>query len=188
VDYSSFGQILHVSNPDGVDRFLFTGRELDAELGIYFYRARYFCPNIGGFISGDPIGSLGSDYNLCRYSRNNPNAVIDPYGTDGIIGYLNTLSIRAYTALETRFLGLAIKYRFICTTILFIVGADRIEADKAIREVAGLLDIHISGSDTLSAILAELAKICGRLPDPFDDPLNYGDQGGYPGYPPYGAR
>ncbi|MEI2672159.1 MAG: RHS repeat-associated core domain-containing protein [Marmoricola sp.] len=34
----------------------FTSREYDAESGLYFYRARYYDPQAGRFISRDPIG------------------------------------------------------------------------------------------------------------------------------------
>jgi RHS repeat-associated protein len=82
VDYSSFGQVLGVSNPGAVDRFLFTGRELDGETGLYFYRARYFSPQLARFISEDPIGFAGKDWNLYRYAINSPANYRDPSGTD----------------------------------------------------------------------------------------------------------
>ena len=47
-----------VGNP-----YLFTGRRLDPETGLYFFRARYMNPVQGRFISRDPIG-LGP--NLAR--------------------------------------------------------------------------------------------------------------------------
>ncbi len=39
-----------VGNP-----YMFTGRRLDDETGLYYYRARYYNPSIGRFISRDPI-------------------------------------------------------------------------------------------------------------------------------------
>lgn len=45
---------------DGVD-YAFTGREWDAETGLYYYRARYYDPRIGRFISEDPIRRSPSD-------------------------------------------------------------------------------------------------------------------------------
>jgi len=35
---------------------LFTGRVFDAETGLYYFRARYFEPELGVFISRDPLG------------------------------------------------------------------------------------------------------------------------------------
>jgi len=37
------------------NRYLFTGREYDQETGLYFYRARYYNPSIGRFLSRDPL-------------------------------------------------------------------------------------------------------------------------------------
>ena len=50
--------------------FMFTGREYDSETGLYFYRARYYDPKIGRFISEDPIGFEGGDLNLYVYMGN----------------------------------------------------------------------------------------------------------------------
>ena len=60
--------------------YAFTGRELDPETGLYFYRARYYDPNSGRFISEDPIGISGGDFNFYKYSVNNPANRIDPFG------------------------------------------------------------------------------------------------------------
>ncbi len=47
------GQILTASAYD--NPVMFTGREYDAETGLYYYRARYYHPAIGRFISPDPV-------------------------------------------------------------------------------------------------------------------------------------
>jgi RHS repeat-associated protein len=36
--------------------FAFTGREWDPEAGLYYYRARYYDPKIGRFLSEDRSG------------------------------------------------------------------------------------------------------------------------------------
>ena len=61
------------------NRFLFTGREWESELGIYFYRARYFSPKTGRFLSRDPIGPVDGP-NLYTYVLNNPVNWLDPFG------------------------------------------------------------------------------------------------------------
>jgi RHS repeat-associated protein len=66
------------------DRFKFTGREYDSETGLYYYRARYYDPAVGRFLSQDPIGFAGGDTNLYRYVRNQPARLSDPLGTDSI--------------------------------------------------------------------------------------------------------
>ena len=46
-------------------------REFDEESGLYFYRARYYDPAVGRFVSRDPIGINGGQ-NLYTYAENNP--------------------------------------------------------------------------------------------------------------------
>jgi RHS repeat-associated protein len=48
--------------------------------GLYYMRARYYDPEIGRFISEDPIGFAGGDVNLYAYVGNNPILIIDPNG------------------------------------------------------------------------------------------------------------
>ena len=48
--------------------------------GLYYYRARMYDPNLGRFISEDPIGFDGGDFNLYGYVRNNPISRTDPMG------------------------------------------------------------------------------------------------------------
>ncbi len=38
--------------------FAFTGREWDPETNLYYYRARYYDPKIGRFLSEDPEGFI----------------------------------------------------------------------------------------------------------------------------------
>jgi RHS repeat-associated protein len=76
--YDSYGKLIAssgtLSNP-----FQYTGREFDSETGIYEYRARYFDPNVGRFISQDPIGFKGG-INFYAYVGNNPINLFDPTG------------------------------------------------------------------------------------------------------------
>ncbi|MGA1823831.1 MAG: RHS repeat-associated core domain-containing protein [bacterium] len=77
--YDSFGNIVNqagiVNNP-----YTYTGREFDSESGLYYYRARFYDPRIGRFLTQDPIGFAGGDTNLYTYCMNNPVNWIDPWG------------------------------------------------------------------------------------------------------------
>jgi len=59
--------------------FAYTGRELDAT-GLYFYRARYYNPALGRFISEVPLGFGSGDTNLYSYVGNRPLDYNDPSG------------------------------------------------------------------------------------------------------------
>jgi RHS repeat-associated protein len=67
------------------NRFLFTGREWLAELGLYDYRNRMYSPTLGRFLQTDPIGFLAGDANIYRYCGNNAANVKDPLGLDGTV-------------------------------------------------------------------------------------------------------
>ena len=45
------------------------GQYKDAETGLYYNRFRYYDPNIGNYISQDPIGLAGNNPTLYRYVR-----------------------------------------------------------------------------------------------------------------------
>jgi RHS repeat-associated protein len=57
----------------------FTGRENDGT-GLYYYRARYYIPALGRFISEDPIGFAGGQINIYGYVGNDPIESTDPSG------------------------------------------------------------------------------------------------------------
>ncbi len=75
-EYDVYGR-LGASDPNHPNRFLFTGREFDKETGLYYYRARYYNPQIGRFLQTDPIG-YDAGMNLSRYCGNNPATFADP--------------------------------------------------------------------------------------------------------------
>ncbi|HXG08039.1 MAG TPA: RHS repeat-associated core domain-containing protein, partial [Nitrososphaera sp.] len=52
----------------------------DSELGLYFYKARYYSPAIGRFLQPDPLGYAGGDLNLYTYAFCNPLSLTDPRG------------------------------------------------------------------------------------------------------------
>lgn len=79
--YKSFGERVFLSELGSLPQpYTFTGREYDSESGFYYYRARYYDPKAGRFISRDPIGFQGGDTNFYRYVQNNPINWVDPEG------------------------------------------------------------------------------------------------------------
>jgi RHS repeat-associated protein len=77
-EYDAFGSVFSktelVVNPYG-----FTGRVLDNESGLMYYRMRYYDPAIGRFITADPIRFQGG-INFYTYCLNDPVNLTDPLG------------------------------------------------------------------------------------------------------------
>ena len=78
--YTSFGQAMAPAIPAP---YAFTGREYDGETGLYYYRARYYDPTVGRFLSEDPIG--GAEQNVYEYAFNEPTKLTDPSGLFAVV-------------------------------------------------------------------------------------------------------
>jgi len=76
--YDVFGSIRsqfgNIWNP-----YRFTAREWDADTELYYYRARYYDPEVGRFLSKDPARFVDGP-NLYAYVKNNPVNEVDPSG------------------------------------------------------------------------------------------------------------
>jgi RHS repeat-associated protein len=59
----------------------FTGREWDPEVQLYYYRARYYDPKPGRFVSEDPLRFIAGN-NFYTYVENNPINHVDPLGLE----------------------------------------------------------------------------------------------------------
>jgi RHS repeat-associated protein len=75
--YDPYGNTTETGTSSGNTQ-QYTGRENDGT-GLYFYRARYYNPKAGRFISEDPIGAAGGP-NFYAYVRDNPVSMLDPSG------------------------------------------------------------------------------------------------------------
>ena len=75
--YEPFGNTTLASG-SSANPYQFTGRENDAA-GLYFYRARFYNPQFGRFVSEDPIKA---GINFYAYAGNNPVTFIDFLGFD----------------------------------------------------------------------------------------------------------
>ncbi len=85
--YTAYGK-LGIYDPGGVarsssnygNRYTYTGREWDEDLELYHYRARMYDPLSGRFCSRDPIGFVGSKWNVYQYVGGAPLDRADPSG------------------------------------------------------------------------------------------------------------
>lgn len=81
LSYEGFG----AGAGSALTRFTYTGREDDSLSTLMYYRARWYDPRQGRFLSEDPSGMVGG-MNLYAYVENNPIAFIDPSGLEVYIG------------------------------------------------------------------------------------------------------
>jgi RHS repeat-associated protein len=109
-NYDSFGKITPQTN--FANSYTFTDREYDPQTGLYYYRARYYDPMDGRFISKDPISFTGGDVNLYGFVQNNPVNWIDPLGWSrtsqaawrnlgATLGFFLSLPVDAFEDLST---------------------------------------------------------------------------------------
>jgi RHS repeat-associated protein len=68
---------------DLTDTFAVTGVCFE-DGAVSYYRARYYDPNTGRFLSEDPLGLVGG-LNLYRYVTNRPVSFVDPFGLVDIL-------------------------------------------------------------------------------------------------------
>ncbi len=81
-NYKAFGESLSATG-SLENRYRYTNREY-VESGsngteLYYYRARYYRPDLGRFISKDPLDMIDGT-NMFIYVKNNPTMGIDPDG------------------------------------------------------------------------------------------------------------
>jgi len=74
--YDSFGN--QTASSGSLTNFLrYTGREFDTETNLYYYRARYYDPSTGRFLSEDPLG-VQDNIDMYVYVGNNAATYQDP--------------------------------------------------------------------------------------------------------------
>ena len=155
--YDPFGNTT-ISGEASDNPFQYTGRENDGT-GLYYYRARYYSPELQRFISEDPIGFEGGDVNLYVYAGNNPVNRIDPFGLEIIYNNYKISDYRVHIALIS--LDSALPYSDIIVT-----GGDRyIDNDGKIRSSSNnqLIPHSVPNSTHLYGIAVDF-KISNMTP------------------------
>ena len=92
-DYMPFGVSLQIDETVP-NAFQYVGRFgvfSDSSL-LYYMRARYYSPDIGQFVSDDPLVVGGGDTNTRRYVWNNPLSSTDPLG----LGYFKKRPLKGW--------------------------------------------------------------------------------------------
>jgi RHS repeat-associated protein len=98
IEYDPYGNIDSASSSgQDIFRAKFNGRELEADVGIQFFNARYYDPTLGRFLSPDL--TLGGDIfklvslNRYAFAGNSPMTYADPTGRSGEVVFLVALGI-----------------------------------------------------------------------------------------------
>jgi RHS repeat-associated protein len=89
-DISPWGEV--AADTGSITRLRMAGQQYDQGSELYYMRARYYDPQLGRFLSEDPIGISGG-LNLYAYAGNDPVNNADPTGTSvqcGNVLYLYT--------------------------------------------------------------------------------------------------
>ncbi len=99
--YDAFGNLLTPQSGSDTNRYLFSSKELDSRSGLQYFGARYYDPEIGRWLTPDPLGlkigpkvvkyakKVGAPFsnnpfvNLYSYVNNNPINYIDAWGLLG---------------------------------------------------------------------------------------------------------
>ena len=79
-EYEPYGDLLNRANDD---RAGYTGHVMDAASGLTYMQQRYYDPQIGRFLSVDPVTAYSSPvamFNRYRYANSNPYRYYDPDG------------------------------------------------------------------------------------------------------------
>ena len=82
--YDSTGGVLQTSSIG--NRFTWQGREYSWKTGLYYFRARWYEPVTGRWLSNDPIGISGG-LNQYVFCANTPVNFVDPFGFDIWVSY-----------------------------------------------------------------------------------------------------
>ncbi|TAL35972.1 MAG: hypothetical protein EPN93_09235 [Spirochaetes bacterium] len=82
--YAPYGELLTAySSGTDVSKYKYTGQEEDEETGLYYYKARFYDPAVGRFVSADTIMPDAKDtqaFSRYAYVKNNPMINADPTG------------------------------------------------------------------------------------------------------------
>jgi RHS repeat-associated protein len=109
--YYPYGLLRHRYSSTGdtyASEYTFSGKERDAESGLFYFGARYYDPVLCVFVNVDPVSLHQAEIGLrdpehlnsYEYARNNPLVLIDPDGTSWLSKAVKSVGKAVSGALE----------------------------------------------------------------------------------------
>jgi RHS repeat-associated protein len=149
--YDTFGNV--TSGDTTQTRYLYTGRDWDADVGLQYNRARWYDPATGRWVSDDPIGFNAGDANLARYVGNGVTYYVDPSGLWGehAEGILEAGVMGGITGLATTGYYLTYPLRWL--------GVDLSEQDKALAKAWNYIGLEDSGTQRATYCAGGVAAV-----------------------------
>ena len=136
--YDAFGKTMHaVEEDENIFKFVGLHGVQEDFNGLHFMRARYYDPDIGRFLSEDPVWSN----NLYSYGLNNPSAYFDPKGEFPLA------------------IGLAVAVLYTYGTYKFIYEIDKAADQDDFEKVEQLILDRLKGKALMAATAAIPIKI-----------------------------
>ena len=128
-EYIAFGEILFDEhNTEHTMPYLFNGKELDQETGLYYYGARYLDSKTSLWLNVDPLAEKYPNWNSYIYTFQNPINLIDPTGMEGE----DPIGSGYYSAsINSRYIGFGLRHPIASLRIGFGVtkGASNISTN-----------------------------------------------------------
>ena len=184
--YDAYGTIMDQTGT--VDQpYTYTGRELDSETGLYYYRARYYDPSTGRFLQEDPIG-LSGGINFYAAFKGNPLLYTDPSGMFNSVDALNHYMGGSGTSVSipfsdvdtsgvshTDFSGVATTLRSVIGQGVCKAGTYNIDSVKRFdttgdaENLLGNIGLNLKGALSVNCDCSWCFKgTLSALPDPYD--------------------
>jgi len=125
--------------------YLFTGRQLDEETGLYYYRARHYSPELRRFIQRDPLEYVDGPSALA-YTKNGPVYATDPSGEGWLAGVVAIVA------------GAVVAVAVIASAPVVAVAAAAVLVVCVVVEIVEWGDAEVAADLAGSALDRELGK------------------------------
>lgn len=138
--YDAYGNIISESNSNDDNPFAYCGEYLDKETGLIYLRNRYYDPEVGRFITQDPIKD---GLNWYVYCNSNPVMFVDPSGhsIDTIVDVAGAVwSLGEFLAAPTLPNALSLVWDVAAIVVPFVPGSYITDGGKYILKTTSKSD------------------------------------------------